>query len=133
MPRTNNIMIKKLQAAINMQFGVRLLIDRNQWFSEKENRPVTMYVIKQSHKRNGREYKEELFRSYSQIQVVLFLRDYWYELNGWEVPKDNPDWEKAKEYYYTKNKATEETTQERLVNDKYAKRDTFDPEATNIC
>ena len=31
--------------------------------------------------------------------MVLFLRDYWYEFNGWEVPNDNEVWNKVKAEY----------------------------------
>ncbi|MBR4377332.1 MAG: hypothetical protein IKP50_00380 [Bacilli bacterium] len=40
--------------------------------------PVTM---KNNHK--------ELFSSASEIQVVLFMRNLWYAVNGWDIPPTN--------------------------------------------
>lgn len=93
---------KKLQNAINQRSGAKLLINTQQWYSEDKGRAVTSYVIKQSVTEPGdKPYRHsvELFRTYSQVQMVLWLRDYWYELNGWEVPTDNNTWEEAKRKY----------------------------------
>lgn len=96
-------MIKNLQRAINDKFHERLLLDKTQWFSDKQNRAVTVYKLKkelpEEEQRVNRKYME-LFSTYSEIQVVLFLRDYWYKLNGWKVPTDNELWEDAKKKYY---------------------------------
>ena len=93
-------MAKKLQSAINQRAGdTKLIIDTKQWYSTDKDRPITTYVIKQSTKGDGKKkYREniELFRTYSQIQMVLFLRDYWYRLNGIELPTDNEIWEEVK-------------------------------------
>ena len=37
-----------------------------------------------------------MFKSTSQIQIVLFLRDLWYTVNGKELPQDNEAWNKIK-------------------------------------
>lgn len=85
--------------AINEKFHEKLLYNKTQWYSDKQDRPVTTYVIRKAvwNEEKGKSVNIELFKSTSQIQVVLFLRDYWYKLNGWEVPADNPMWEKVKE------------------------------------
>lgn len=93
---------KKLQNAINQRSGAKLLINTQQWYSEDKGRAVTSYVIKQSVTESGdKPYRHnvELFRTYSQVQMVLWLRDYWYELNGWQVPTDNNTWEEVKREY----------------------------------
>lgn len=92
-------MIHKLQAAINERFGAKLVISRNQWYSYKQDRPITTYVIKQAHRESndGPVRYDELFRTTSKLQIVLYLRDYWYELNGWEVPTSNKEWQRLKE------------------------------------
>lgn len=100
MANSNSTMIHKLQTAINSK-GYKLLYNTSQFYSDKQNRPVTQYVIRQvvpddSKKRNRHI---ELFKSCSQIQVVLFLRDFWFEINGWEVPTDNEMWNEAKQKY----------------------------------
>lgn len=89
---------KRLQTACNKRFGVKILINSKQWFSKDQNRAITQYSILQTigEKENGRDINVVLFRTYSQIQLVLFLRDFWYKLNGWEVPTDNAEWEEIK-------------------------------------
>ena len=31
------------------------------------------------------------------IQILLFLRDYWFEMNGWDIPTDNEMWNEIKQ------------------------------------
>lgn len=104
MPNSNSVMIHKLQHAINDKGG-NLLYNTTQFYSETANRPVTIYIIKQAQwsEERQRMVNVELFSSTSQIQIVLFLRDFWYKLNNWEVPTDNPIWEQAKEEYRKKH------------------------------
>lgn len=94
----NRNIIKKLQLAINTKFGEKLLYERKQFYSASQNRPVNMYVIRKAmyNRKKKRTESIELFKTASQIQVILFLRDYWFELNGWEVPIDNPEWNMIK-------------------------------------
>ena len=101
MPASNSVMIHKLQAAINQKYEEKILYNKQQWYSDKQKRPVTRYIIKKAvfDDKRGKNINLELFSSCSQIQIVLFLRDYWYQLNGWEVPHDNEMWEKAKQEY----------------------------------
>lgn len=98
MPSSNSVMIKKLQTAINQRFGAKLLLNRTQWYSKDQDRPITTYIIRQAvWDESKQKYTNvELFKSTSEIQLVLFLRDMWYELNGWEVPKDNETWNEIK-------------------------------------
>lgn len=105
MAQSNSVMIHKLQRAINDNFGQKILYNKTQFYSEQQDRPVTMYVLKQAtwDSKRKRNRNIELFSTTSQIQVVLFLRDLWYELNGWEVPTDNEEWNKAKAKYIEKH------------------------------
>lgn len=91
-------MIHKLQQAINDKFGEKLLYNKTQFYSDTQNRPVTFYVLKKAiyDEEKGRNRNIELFKTTSQIQIVLYLRDYWYRLNNWEIPTDNEEWEKIK-------------------------------------
>ena len=91
-------MIHKLQQAINGR-GMKILYSTSQFYSNQQDRPVTMYQIKQAvYDEDTGKYKHvELFKSVSQIQIVLFLRDMWFEINGWEIPTDNQVWNKMKE------------------------------------
>lgn len=105
MALNNTAMILKLQNAINQKFHARILFNKTQWYSEKQERPITLNKISKAvwNEEKQRYMPVELFSSYSQLQIVLFLRDYWYELNGWEVPTDNQVWVKAKQEYYEKH------------------------------
>lgn len=90
----NRNTIKKLQMAINTKFGEQLLYERRQFYSHQQQRPINLYVIKKTMFNPTKNVVEtiELFKTSSQIRVILYLRDYWYELNGWEIPMDNPEW-----------------------------------------
>lgn len=107
--QTSRQMVSKLQTAINKNFGKKLTYNKTQFYSEEKDMPITIHTIKQciydEDKKRNRYI--ELFSSCSQLQIVLFLRDLWYELNGWEVPVDNEEWNKAKERYYD-NKSKKE-------------------------
>ena len=95
---SNSVMIRKLQTAINMR-GYKLLYGTSQFYSEQQDRPVTMYTIRQAFydEEKGKNKSVELYKSTSQIQVVLFLRDFWYDINGMEIPKDNEQWNAIKD------------------------------------
>ncbi len=94
--------IKTLQKALQFE-GELILITTTQFFSIDKNMPVTRYHIKkqvQSEDDRMKSSQVELFSSCSQIQITLFLRDYYYEIKGYEVPHDNPIWEAAKAKYF---------------------------------
>lgn len=87
----------KLQKAINSR-GHRLLFNNSQFFSDDKGYPITIYHIKDSVLNpNGKYESVELFSSPSHLQIVLFLRDYWYAINGIELPTDNEIWNKIRE------------------------------------
>lgn len=94
---SNSTLIHKLQQALNGK-GERILYTTSQFYSEQQNRPVTIYHVKQAtyDEIEDKTRNVELFKSTSQIQIVLFLRDLWYEVNGWEVPQDNETWNNVK-------------------------------------
>lgn len=94
---SNSVMIKKLQTALNNR-GMRIMYTTSQFYSLNENRPITTYHIKQAVWDDNKEkfVNMELFKSTSQIQIVLFLRDLWYSINGKEVPQNNEVWNEKK-------------------------------------
>ena len=92
MPASNRTMIHKLQTAIN-QHGGKILYEKTQFFSDDQNRPITIYKIAQA---LGQRKKEKLFESTSMIQIVFYLRDVWYTMLGKELPTDNEEWETVK-------------------------------------
>ena len=94
--------IKKLQQALQFE-GELILINTSQFYSIDKGKTVTRYHVKkqvQSEEDRNKSSMVELFSSCSQIQVTLFLRDYYYEITGQEVPHDNPIWEAAKAKYF---------------------------------
>lgn len=109
MPTNYRATMKRLQLAINEKFGARLIINKTQFYSIETERPISIYIIKQTlyNPENGRKTYVELFSSSSEVQCVLWLRDYWYELNGWEVPTDNRRWLAEKQKYYEKQQTVE--------------------------
>lgn len=83
--------------------GELILISTTQFWSVDKHKKVTRYYIKkqiQSADNKNKSTQVELFSSCSQIQITLFLRDYYYEIMGYEVPHDNPIWEAAKKKYF---------------------------------
>lgn len=94
--------IKKLQRAINEKFDAKILINKTQYYSKEADKPMELLVVKKAiWDEDKQRFKNvELFSSPSDIQIVLWLRDYWYDLNGWEVPTDNEEWNRVKEHYY---------------------------------
>lgn len=93
--------IKKLQQALLFK-GELILITTSQFYSIDKHKVVTRYHVKkqiQSEEKN-KSTQSELFSSCSQIQITLFLRDYYYEIMGFEIPHDNEIWEAAKAKYY---------------------------------
>lgn len=97
----NNRILRKLQNAINTHSVEKILVSQNEWYSDKMQRTITSYVIKKAlvpkDVTKGRKKTIELFTTTSQIQAVLFLRDYWYQLQGKEIPTDNEYWNMIKQ------------------------------------
>ena len=89
MPHSNSEMIYKLQVALNSK-GMRILCNKSQFFSDQQNRPVTVYKISQSvPQESGKNKHEELFSTTSQIQCVLFMRNLWYLIQNKPIPPTN--------------------------------------------
>lgn len=108
---------KKLQKAINDKGAEKVLINTTQWYSKDKQRPISCYVIKLQtldKTKTGKQRKTsvEQFRTYSHVQLVLWLRDYWYRLNGWAIPHDNETWEEIKRNYATTGEPSGETDPE---------------------
>lgn len=96
---------RKLQMAINKKFKVKILFNTTQWYSDKKQDSINLYTVKRTDwdEDKHKYVNTDLFSTYSQIQLVLWLRDFWYELNGWEVPTDNPVWEQKKQEWKEKH------------------------------
>ena len=93
--------IQKLQRALEFE-GELILIATSQFYSMDKHKFVTRYHVKKQvpGEEKNRSTQIELFSSCSQIQITLFLRDYYYETKGWEVPTDNEIWNQAKAEYF---------------------------------
>ena len=97
-------MIRKLRSAINER-GEKILYSTSEFYSEEQKRPITIYSIKKAvwDEKKGRNQNIELFHTTSQIQIVLFLRDYWYKLNNMKLPTDNKIWNKIRKEIEVQN------------------------------
>ena len=93
--------IQKLQRALEFE-GELILIATSQFYSMDKHKFVTRYHVKKQvpGEEKNRSTQIELFSSCSQIQITLFLRDYYYEVKGWEIPTDNEIWNQAKAEYF---------------------------------
>lgn len=99
---------RKLQTACKKLFGIKLLIDQKQWYHKDRDTAITVYTLYQVVIDEQKSSKIKLFQTYSQVQLVLFMRDFWYMLNGWEIPHDNPIWEGIKQKYGEKAEPSEQ-------------------------
>lgn len=98
-------LIKKLQKAINLKSETKLLVNKTQLYHRDTGVITELLCVKKvlwDDEKQRNKYVE-LFHSPSDVQIVLYLRDYWYELNGWEIPTDNEEWNKAKKAYMDKH------------------------------
>ena len=91
--------IKTLQMAINNNCPFKILYQTSQFYSKQQNRPVQKYILRKSilNSDTNRYEAEEIFSTYSQLQIILFLRDLWYAWSGKELPTDNELWENIKQ------------------------------------
>lgn len=97
--QTNLAMIRKLQMGINNTFPEeRITYNTTQFYSNDQKRMITLYIIKKTIVSDTEKNQYlTLFKAASQLQVVMFMRDYWYLLNGWELPTDNEVWNEIRE------------------------------------
>ena len=104
MSRNDLFTIKKLQTAINSK-GKKILINKSQFYSKSKNKAMTMYIVKEAiwDEDSARFTNVELFSAISPVQIVLFLRDYWYKMNDIPIPTDNEMWEEIKQNYALKH------------------------------
>lgn len=93
--------IYKLQRAINSKGG-NILLNTSQFYSQDAQRAISKFILKKAtyDYEKDRTDSVEIFSSYSKIHIALFMRDYWYEMNGWELPDDNEDYLAYKKKYY---------------------------------
>ena len=93
--------IKKLQNAINGTGKRHITVNKTQYYVEQDNKIAEILVVKEAvvNQTSGKVTYEEIFSSGSDIAITLFLRDVWYELNGWEILTDNKYWEEQKRKY----------------------------------
>lgn len=104
--------IKKLQKAINMRTTNKILVNKTQIYHQDTDIITEVIHVKKTvwDDEKQRNKYVELFYSNSDVQIVLFLRDYWYELNGWEIPTDNEEWNKVKAKFLKGDEDVKERT-----------------------
>ena len=88
---------KKLIQALNSR-GHKLTLSVKQ-FMGKEGQPHNMYSINRAiwNEEKRRYSHEEAYSTTSMVRLTLFLRDMWFEENGWELPTDQEQWNKIRE------------------------------------
>ena len=89
--------IKMFQRAFD-SIGFPILYHTTQFYSTEQHRPVTQYHIKRViiDSDTKRSSSEEIFSTYYQMYVILFLKDLWDYLNGRELDVSNEIWEEYK-------------------------------------
>lgn len=94
MSASNNKMISKLRNALNLR-GHKIAITKTEVFLQNKVFPSTLYTIKKAeyNAQTGKNKYKELFKTFAEIQVVLYLRDYWYILNNEPLPEADDKWE----------------------------------------
>lgn len=97
--------IKKLQRAINAKSEDKILISKTQVYHPDTDIVAEIIHVKKAiwDATKQKNKSVELFYSNSDVQIVLFLRDYWYQLNGWEIPTDNEEWNKVRAKFVKDN------------------------------
>ena len=92
--------IQKLQNAINSKLPPesKICINKHQLYSEAYSTLITITIIEQYaiNAKTGHLRKVTLFKSPSNIQICMYLRDMWYEINDWDLPMDNEQWNEAR-------------------------------------
>ena len=92
-----NKSINKLIQALN-QKGYMLMYNKKQ-FMGREGKPHNLYTVTQAvwNADKNKYGSIEVYKSTSTVRVVLFLRDLWFQTNGWELPTDNEMWNNIRE------------------------------------
>lgn len=87
---------KKLIKALNTQ-GYKLTFNTKQFIGNEGN-PHNYYSICNGvwNEDKHKYLNKELYSSASMVRIVLFLRDMWYNENGWELPTDQTLWNKLR-------------------------------------
>ena len=94
---------KKLVQALSSK-GHKLTLSTKQ-FMGKEGRPHNMYSLNLAiwNEEKSRYSHEEIYSTTSMVRMTLFLRDMWFEENGWELPTDQEQWNAIREELREKN------------------------------
>lgn len=82
----------KLLGALNSR-GQKLTFSTKEFIGTEGN-THKYYTISQGvwNDERRRYDHHELYSSVSMVRIVLFLRDRWFEINGWELPTDQKQW-----------------------------------------
>lgn len=81
-----SVTMKKLQRAI-LSVGLVIKISTSQFYSEEQDRMITMWILTTPALQNGRNGWKmrdyEILRTASAIEVVKCLADIWEQAKGW--------------------------------------------------
>lgn len=88
---------KKLIQALNSR-GNKLTFSTKQ-FIGTEGQPHNMYSVSKAtwNEEKGKYKHDEIYSTTSMVRMTLFLRDMWYEENGWDLPTDQEQWNELRE------------------------------------
>jgi hypothetical protein len=89
--------VNKLILAIKEKHAVKLLFSTKQFYKPDGNK-MTYYTLSEAvwDPDNGKYVNMTVFSAGSIIQIVLFLRDFYYSLEGKEIPTNLAWWEEIK-------------------------------------
>lgn len=83
-----NLKMRKLQQAILLKTGLPVKISQRQFYSQEQNRMITMYSLSvstlQQTKKGQKERDYEIISTASQIEALLCLKDIWEQMQGWK-------------------------------------------------
>lgn len=110
------VLTKKIRTLINAIYqvhGIKLTLNTQQWYTPIDNRRLTAFILKQQiyDEEKDKNVQIELFKAFGHVDIMLYLRDMWYELNGQALPTDNKKWNEKRKEIKSIGKNKERTTQ----------------------
>lgn len=87
-----NLKMRKLQQSILLKTGLPVKISQRQFYSQEQNRMITMHSLSVSilqQTENGQKERDyEIISTASQIEALLCLKDIWEQMQGWKHDTD---------------------------------------------
>jgi len=93
------MLAKKIARGINFKYGSHICINVSEFYGTSGDTPnlVRMYVVRDAYcGSEGVFVNKELYKSGSAYNVLFFMRDLLFRLDGKELPEGNDKWEAEK-------------------------------------